>query len=315
MTELNNSPELKALYGSSQELLFAGLPTFMRRRYTRDLTGVDIAVLGVPCDLATSFRPGARFGPASIRQISADMAWWNKQFHWEFNPFNRLAIVDYGDVNFEYGNPADLVEKTQKDVADIVKSGAETLCLGGDHFITLPVLRELAKVHGPLSLIHFDAHTDTDPHGNTYDHGSMFFHAVQEGLVDPERSVQIGIRTEYYKKDKFVVLSSPWVHEHGISATVSEIKNVVRSNKAYLTFDIDCLDPAFAPGTGTPVMGGLSSDQVLGILRGLTGINFIGMDVVEVSPTYDVGNITSFAAAQIALEYLCLKSVDRKDVV
>ena len=309
-------PEPSSLYGSSQELLFGGLPTFMRRRYSQDLSDIDIAVLGIPCDLATSFRPGARFGPSAIRTASVDMAWWDKQFHWDFNHFNRLAIVDYGDVQFEYGNPADLVEKTQKSVAGILDKGCELLCLGGDHFVSLPVIREHAKIHGPLSLVHFDAHTDTDSHGNTYDHGSMFHHAVEEGIVDPTRSVQIGIRTEYdKKKDRFVVLSAPWVHDHGTKVTIEEIRRVVENHKTYLTFDIDCLDPAFAPGTGTPVVGGLSSAQALSIMRGLTGINFIGMDVVEVSPTYDSSAITAFAASQLALEYLCLKSYGKEDVV
>ena len=309
-------PEQSSLYGSSQELLFGGLPTFMRRRYSQDLSNIDIAVLGIPCDLATSFRPGARFGPSAIRTASVDMAWWDKQFHWDFNPFNRLAIVDYGDVQFEYGNPADLVEKTQKSVAGILDKGCELLCLGGDHFVSLPVIREHAKIHGPLSLVHFDAHTDTDSHGNTYDHGSMFHHAVEEGIVDPTRSVQIGIRTEYdKKKDRFVVLSAPWVHDHGTKVTIEEIRRVVENHKTYLTFDIDCLDPAFAPGTGTPVVGGLSSAQALSIMRGLAGINFIGMDVVEVSPTYDISAITAFAASQLALEYLCLKSYGKEDVV
>ena len=314
--EISCVPEQGSLYGSSQQLLFGGLPTFMRRQFSQDLSNVDIAVLGIPCDLATSFRPGARFGPSAIRDASVDMAWWDKQFHWDFNPFNRLAIVDYGDVQFEYGNPADLVEKTQKSVAGVLDKGCELLCLGGDHFVSLPVIREHAKVHGPLSLVHFDAHTDTDSHGNTYDHGSMFHHAVQEGIVDPERSVQIGIRTEYDKdKDRFVVLPAPWVHDNGTKATIEEIRRVVAGHKTYLTFDIDCLDPAFAPGTGTPVVGGLSSAQALSIMRGLTDINFVGMDIVEVSPAYDNSNITAFAAAQLSLEYLCLKASNRVDVV
>jgi len=316
--EFSGSSDDHALYGSSQELLFAGLSTFMRRKYTRDLdsTDVDIAVLGIPCDLATCYRPGTRFGPAAIRQSSVDMACWDKQFHWDFNPFKRLAIVDYGDVHFEYGNPASMVEKTQHDVAAILAAGAETLCLGGDHYVSLPILREQAKVHGPLSLVHFDAHTDTYRDGNTYDHGSMFHYAVEEGLIDPERSVQIGIRTEYDKEhDKFVVLSAPWVHENGTSATAKEIKRVVGDHKAYLTFDIDCLDPAFAPGTGTPVAGGLTSAQALEIMRSLSGVNFIGMDIVEVSPTYDVGNVTAIVAAQLTLEYLCLKSVGLDDKI
>ena len=294
---------------TTAEAPFFGASTFMRRPYSRDLADVDIAILGVPFDLAVCNRPGSRFGPTAIRTASRDMSSWEKQYPWGFNPFKRLRVVDYGDVIYRYGDAAAMVEQTQACVADIVQQGVETLCLGGDHFVSLPVIREIAARHGPLSLVHFDAHTDTERNDNPYDHGCMFYRAVEEGLVDPLRSVQIGIRTDYdQQRDRFTVLDAPWVHRNGIDATVEKIIQTVGASKAYLTFDIDALDPAYAPGTGSPVPGGLTSSQALEILRGLGGIEFIGMDVVEVAPDYDHSEITALIAAQLALEYICLRA-------
>lgn len=294
---------------STPEAPFYGASTFMRRPYTRDLVDVDIAVLGVPFDLAVCNRPGARFGPAAIRKASRDISGWENQYPWGFNPFKHLRVVDYGDVIYRYGNAGAMVEQTQACVANILQQGAQTLCLGGDHFVSLPIIREIANQHGSVSLVHFDAHTDTERNDNPYDHGCMFYRAVEEGLVDPLRSVQVGIRTDYDReKDQFTVLDAPWVHRQGIDAAVAQIKRTVGNSSAYLTFDIDALDPAFAPGTGTPVPGGLTSHQVLEIIRGLKGINFIGMDVVEVAPDYDHSEITALIAAQLALEYICLQA-------
>jgi len=314
MTEINSSASIYAqgeVDGSTPEAPFYGASTFMRRPYRRELDGVDVAVLGVPFDLAVCNRPGARFGPAAIRRASRDMASWKKQYPWDFNPFKRLSVVDYGDVIYRYGDAAAMVAQTRAAVADILRQGAQTLCLGGDHFVSLPILQEIAALHGPLSLVHFDAHTDTERNDNPYDHGCMFYRAVEAGLVDPERSVQIGIRTDYDRqRDRFTVLDAPWVHRHGIDATIQRIKESVGANKAYLTFDIDALDPAFAPGTGTPVAGGLNSNQALEILRGLGELEFVGMDVVEVAPDYDHAEITALIAAQLALEYLCLRAAN-----
>ncbi|MFT5657972.1 MAG: agmatinase [Gammaproteobacteria bacterium] len=309
-----------SIYGASNhgeptsEAPFYGASTFMRRPYKRELVGVDIAILGVPFDLAVCNRPGTRFGPRAIRQASRDISSWDRQYPWGFNPFDLVNVADYGDVIYRYGNAAEMVEQTQACVADILRQDAQTLSLGGDHFVALPILREIAKIHGPVSLVHFDAHTDTERNDNPYDHGCMFYRAVEEGLVDPERSVQIGIRTDYDKeKDRFLVIDSSEVHRIGSDATIEKIKNAVKNRKAYLTFDIDALDPAYAPGTGTPVPGGLTSIQALDIMRGLKGINFIGMDVVEVAPDYDHSEITALLAAQLALEYICLQAFSRKN--
>ena len=314
----SNINSSNSIYGASNpedptsEAPFYGANTFMRRPYRRQLSNVDIAILGVPFDLAVCNRPGTRFGPRAIRQASRDISSWEKQYPWGFNPFDHVNTVDYGDVIYRYGNAGEMVEQTQACVADILQQGAQTLCLGGDHFVTLPILREIAKVHGTLSLVHFDAHTDTERNDNPYDHGCMFYRAVEEGIVDPGRSIQIGIRTDYDKeKDRFYVIDAPTVHRIGIEETREKIIQVVKNHKTYLTFDIDALDPAFAPGTGTPVPGGLTSNQALEIMRGLRGIDFIGMDVVEVAPNYDHSEITALVAAQLALEYICLQAYSR----
>jgi agmatinase len=182
------------------------------------------------------------------------------------------------------------------------------LALGGDHFVAYPLLKAHVRKHGgPISLLHFDAHSDTwaDEDGRI-DHGTMFFHAAKEGLVDPGASVQIGLRTTNSDTLGFNVLDALWVHANGIPATIAAARDVVGDNPVYLTFDIDCLDPSYAPGTGTPVCGGLTSHQAMAILRGMTGINLIGMDIVEVAPAYDVGEITALAAAHLAMEMLYL---------
>ena len=189
----------------------------------------------------------------------------------------------------------------------ILRAGAATLVFGGDHYVTYAVLKSHAKKFGKLSLIHFDAHSDTwADNSKRVDHGTMFYHAAKEGLIDDQRSVQIGLRTTNDDTLGFNVLDARWVHNNGPTAVAEEIHRIVGTNQAYLTFDIDCLDPCFAPGTGTPVCGGLSTHQALEIIRGIAGINLVGMDLVEVAPAYDVGEITALAGATLAAEFLCL---------
>jgi len=286
---------------------FAGAPSFLRRKYSRDLDGIDVAVTGVPMDTATSHRPGARFGPRAIRAISSNLA-WARPWPWDIDPMEALAIVDYGDCQFDYGDPASVPAAITAHIATILAAGAATLVLGGDHFVTYPVLQAYAQHHGPLSLVHFDAHSDTwpDEGSERVDHGTMFYHAVRKGLVVDKRSVQIGLRTVNDDPMAFNILDARFVHEHGPAEVARRVKEVVGDHKVYLTFDIDCLDPSVAPGTGTPVCGGLSSWQALEIVRGLAGIDLVGMDLVEVAPAYDVGEITALAGATLAAEFLCL---------
>jgi agmatinase len=292
---------------SHDEQMYSGALSFCRRRYARDLAGVDLAVIGVPFDTATSNRPGCRFGPRGIRAASAQLA-WSHVWPSPFDPFERLSVVDWGDIDFDYGQPDRIPARIEAAVAHVIGQGTAALLLGGDHFTTWPSLRAHAGKHGPgISLIQFDAHCDTSIDDDAgINHGTMFHHAARAGIVDAGRSIQVGIRTTYTDPSDFVVYDANRVHETGIDATVARIREVVGDNRCYLTFDIDCLDPAFAPGTGTPVCGGLSTWQAKEIIRRLDGIELIGMDVVEVAPPYDHAEITALAGATIALELVCL---------
>jgi agmatinase len=295
----------ESLYGITNEPTYAGANSFMRRKYTRDLEGVDLVVTGVPLDTATTNRPGARFGPRGIRAASASIAWM-RPYDTEVDPFEKLAVIDYGDCFFDFGRPEGVPDVIEAHASSIIEKGPGLLTLGGDHFIAWPLLKAHAKKHGkPLSLLHFDAHSDTwEDEKDRVDHGTMFWHAAKEGLIDPAHSVQIGLRTTNDDTLGFNILDGPWVHENGIAAVIKKTKKYLGDRPVYLSFDIDCLDPSYAPGTGTPVCGGLTTHQAIQIIRGLIGINLIGMDIVEVAPIYDVGEITALAGATLAVEMI-----------
>ncbi|MEX0708791.1 MAG: agmatinase [Woeseia sp.] len=300
------------LYGTTPEPTYAGALSFMRRQYSRDLDGVDLAVTGVPFDTATTNRPGARFGPRAIRAASTLLA-FERPYGMDFDPFDELAVVDYGDCYFDHGRPEKVPDAIRAHAAEIITQGPGLLTFGGDHFISFPLLLAHAEKFGaPLSLLHFDAHSDTwhDEDGRI-DHGTMFWHAVEQGIVDPEHSVQIGLRTRNPDTLGFNVLDGPWVQDNGIDAVIDATRSIIDNRPVYLTFDIDCLDPAFAPGTGTPVCGGLTTYQAMSILRGMHGIELVGMDVVEVAPAYDVGEITAVAGAHIAMELIGIYAAAR----
>lgn len=296
-----------SLYGTTPEPTYAGVASFMRRKYVTDLDGVDVAVTGVPLDTATTNRPGTRFGPRSIRNASTIMA-WEKPYGMAFDPFDKLAVGDVGDCFFDHGKPEAVPGEIEAHASRIIEQGPALLTLGGDHFITYPLLKAHAKKHGaPLSLLHFDAHSDTwKDEDDRIDHGTMFFWATKYGIVDPASSVQIGLRTENPDTLGFNIIDAPRVHAESIEAVIAETREVLGDRPVYVTFDIDCLDPSYAPGTGTPVCGGLTSHQAMSILRGLQGINVVGMDIVEVAPAYDIAEITSLAAAHLAMEMLYL---------
>ncbi|MEM8699941.1 MAG: agmatinase, partial [Pseudomonadota bacterium] len=288
---------------SHDENMYSGALSFCRRRYARDLAGVDLAVVGVPFDTATTNRPGCRFGPRAVRAASSNLA-WSRSWPSPFDPFELMSVVDWGDLTWDHGYPADVPGVIEAALTEIHGQGAATLCLGGDHFISYPILKAHAAKHGSgISLIQFDAHSDTwgSDEAGRIDHGTMFRRAAEEGLIDPARSIQIGLRTTNDDPMGFEIRDANWVQEHGIGATLAAIRDVVGDNRCYLTFDIDCLDPAFAPGTGTPVCGGLSTWQAKEILRRLEGIDLIGMDLVEVAPAYDHAEITALAGATMAL--------------
>ena len=301
------------LKGTISEPTYGGAVSFMRRKYSKEFDGVDVAVAGVPLDTATTNRPGARFGPRGIRAASSIMA-WEKPYGMEFDPFDELAVVDCGDCFFDHGRPETTPDEIEAFAYSVIEQGPALLSLGGDHFIAFPLIKAHVRKHGgPLSLLHFDAHSDTwEDENDRIDHGTMFWWAAKQGLVDPATSVQIGLRTTNRDTLGFNIIDAPKVHEQGIDATVASAREVLGDRPVYVSFDIDCLDPSYAPGTGTPVCGGLTTHQAMSILRGLKGINVIGMDVVEVAPVYDVGEITSLAAAHIAMEMLYLYACRRR---
>ena len=298
----------KTLYGRDGEMTYGGALSFLRRKYTKDLEGVDIAVSGIPFDAATSFRPGARFGPKAIREASVQLAEL-LAYPDGIDPFKTLAVIDYGDCELDYGFHSNVVSQIEAHAKTILDSGTEMLTFGGDHFITYPLLRAHAEKFGQIALVHFDAHTDTWPdEDGRLDHGTMFSRAIKEDLIDTKHSIQVGIRTHNSNTKGVTILDAPWVHKNGVDKVIKKIIEVVKDRPTYLTFDIDGLDPAYAPGTGTPVAGGLSSAQALAIIRGLDGLNFIGADVVEVAPAYDHAEITAIAAATIAHDYLVIRA-------
>jgi agmatinase len=286
---------------------FATRPTFLGlERSNADAT---TCIAGIPFDLGTSNRPGARFGPAAIRQASRMLVDGDHPASWA--EIEKLDLADIGDFRIAHGDIQGTLAKVEEQAASI----RHLVALGGDHTITLVLLRALARREGQVGLVHFDGHVDTWPEsfGLAYGHGSPFYHAIEEGLIDPRRTIQIGIRSPMHR-DIFdwtvgkgvTILTAEEVHETGPQAVAERIREIVGTEPAYLSFDVDALDPAFAPGTGTPEVGGLATWQARAILRRLAGLNFAGMDVVEVSPPYDVAEITALAAATMAWDYVAL---------
>jgi agmatinase len=306
-TQIDAAFTREDLRGLTFENAFGGATSFLRRRYSKDLTGVDLAITGVPFDQAVTHRTGTRFGPRAIREASA-LQPFDPPFGWPTSPLEEMAIVDYGDLAFDYAKTSAFPATLTEHIRGILAAGPGTITLGGDHFITLPILRAYAEKFGPISVIQFDAHSDlwADDDFDRIDHGTFLYKAVKQGLIDPATSVQIGIRThcdDYLGVQK---IDAAEVHQQGIAETIARAKAIVGDRPCYVTFDIDALDPAFAPGTGTPVWGGLATWQAAALLRGLAGINIVGGDVVEVSPPYDTAGITAVAGAHVAHELICL---------
>jgi len=286
---------------------FAVRPSFLG--IERSDPAAAICIAGIPYDLGTSNRPGARFGPAAIRQASRMLVDGDHPIGWSEPAL--LDLADIGDFRIAHGDISGTLSAIERQAKDI----GHLVALGGDHTVTLGLLRALVPRTGPLALVHFDAHVDTWPEsfGQRFGHGSPFYHAIEEGLIDPHRTVQVGIRSPMHKDvhdwtigKGVTILFAEEVHEAGARAAADRIRAVVGDASAYLSFDVDALDPAFAPGTGTPEIGGLFSWQAQSILRRLVGLDFRGMDVVEVSPPYDVSEITALAAATMAWEYLAV---------
>jgi agmatinase len=296
---------------------YAGIPSFMRRPASRDLEGVDVAIVGIPFDSgAISYRSGTRLGPRKIREASLIM--WGHNAVLKVAPLDAMHVVDYGDVATDPTNIETTMESIAAEVRGILAQGPTVVALGGDHSVTLPLLRAHAETLGPLAVVHFDSHCDTEAGG--FQHGTPFRHAVEEGLIDSQAFVQVGIRGPLYDPDDVEnsrrlgarVLTIDECFEMGIPAVVQAVQEVVGGRKTYVSLDIDAVDPAYAPGTGTPEVGGFSSYQMVQLVRGLCGLNLVGFDLVEVSPPYDAGDITSILAANLIFEFLSVLALKRR---
>jgi agmatinase len=305
---------------SSKSPRFAQPATFMRLPHQTDLTGVDAAILGVPFDGGTSYRVGARMGPREIRSQSSLIRPYS--YFQKVSPFERLTVVDAGDVDAAPVDIAKAYAAIEGAVRGVLAAGAVPVVAGGDHSISLPVIRAVAAAHGPLSLVQFDAHLDTwgDYFGGKYWHGSPFRRAIEEGLIRDGGYVQVGIRGPMYgESDDFgfqiahhvTTIDIAEVKTGGVARTIERVRSLVRG-PLYVTFDIDAVDPAYAPGTGTPEVGGLTSYEAQSLIRGLAGLDLVGCDVVEVAPQFDgPGQITALLAANLLFELLCLVALKK----
>ncbi len=299
---------------------FSGVRTFMRLPNTQDLKNSDVAVVGAPFDTGATFRAGARFGPEGIRSVSHLLRRYNPSL--DVVIFDHLSVIDYGDVPVVPGYIEASYESIREGLEPIHRAGVVPIVLGGDHSIALPELRAAAAVHGPLALVQFDSHPDTwDAYfGQKHTHGTPFRRAVEEGLLDPSRSIQVGMRGSIYDQGDwndaremgFDLVPTDAVRKLGIEQTISRIRERVGDAKVYASFDVDFVDPAFAPGTGTPEIGGFTSREAQEFVRGLVGLDLIGCDVVEVYPAYDPAQITALLAANVAHEFLSLIAARRK---
>jgi agmatinase len=286
----------------------------MRLPHVTDLEGVDFAIAGVPFDTGATFRVGARFGPEGIRNNSLLLRPYNPAQ--KIDIFSVCSGIDYGDLPVIPGYLPESHQLITEHAAPLFASGATPIFLGGDHSVSLPLLRAAAGRHGPLALIHFDAHSDLwhSYFGGKDTHGTPFRRALEEGLLDTARSSQIGLRGSLYDAGDlqtsyeagFNVVTGPELHERGVASTIAEVRERVGDGPAYLSFDIDFVDPAFAPGTGTPEVGGFTGAQCLQLVRGLAGVSFVGFDLVEVMPSYDPASVTSLLAANIVYEFISL---------
>lgn len=298
---------------------FAGIATFALLPMVADVEKVDIAVVGVPFDSGTSFRPGARFGPAHIREQSRQLHPYHQYL--DVFPFKELQVADAGDIPVEPYNIVRAVEKIETAAKALTSSGTRIAAMGGDHTIALPLLRAAHAAHGPVAVIHFDAHLDTLDvlYGESIWHGSPFRRAAEEGLMDLNRCQHVGIRGGIYDPVELVedgqagfeIIHAQEFQNRSIEEIVSQIQRRVGTGPVYISVDIDVLDPAHAPGTGTPEVAGISTREFFSVLRGLRGLNIVGCDVVEVAPAYDHAGITGLAAAHTLWELITLMGLSR----
>lgn len=300
---------------------FGGIRTFARLPHVTDLDGVDVAVVGAPFDTGVTFRVGARFGPAAVRDMSVMTRPYNPTL--DVDVYSELSVVDYGDLPVVPGYIEDSYARITEGLSVVLNAGVIPIVIGGDHSIALPELRAIAAKHGPVGMIQFDAHTDTwdEYFGRKYNHGTPMRRAVEEGLIDTSRTIQVGIRGSLYgpgdlnmaRELGFEVWTADDVRREGINATIAAIHRRAGKGPVYLTFDVDFIDPSFAPGTGVTEIGGFTSRECQEFVRSLVGIDLVACDLVEVLPSYDPGGMTALIGANMMFEFLSVIARNRRD--
>jgi agmatinase len=299
---------------ATQSPRFVGVRSFMRLPQVAELTDVDVAIVGIPFDTGATFRVGARFGPSAVRDASALLRPYNPAQ--DVDIFERISVVDAGDIVVAPGFIEDSYARIEAHLRPILEAGVTTIAIGGDHSITLAELRAVAAVHGPVGLVQYDSHADTwDQYfGHRYTHGTPIRRAVEEGLIAPDRSIQVGLRGGLYGPEDYAlstdldlqIVPAVEVRERGLADVATQVRERLGRGPVFVTFDIDFLDPAYAPGTGTPEIGGFTTYEGQFLLRALHGAHIVAADVVEVLPSYDHGGITAMAGAGMAYELLSL---------
>lgn len=320
MQDQNNHPRLYQPVSSPTAPRYSGIRTFMRLPYITDLQGVDFAIIGVPFDTGGTYRVGSRFAPSAIRDESFILKSYNPAL--DVNIFNECSGVDYGDLPTIPGYLPEAHKLIEESAVEVFKSEVIPIFLGGDHSVSLPLLRAAAAKYGPLALVHFDSHNDIHQgyFGGKDTHGTPFRRALDEQLINPSYSSQIGIRGPLYdasvakeaSEAGLQVLTAVEIHRRGLNWAIETVRDRVGDRLAYLTFDIDFVDPASAPGTGTPVVGGFNSAECLELVRGLAGINFVAYDLVEVLPAHDPARVTSLLAAGLVYEFISLIALTKR---
>jgi len=300
---------------------FCGVRTFMRLPHIQTTEGVDFAVVGIPFDTGSNYRTGSRFGPQSIRNVSAMIRPYNPIL--KVNVFDYASGIDYGDIDVNPGDIEDTYKRIEEGLQPILAAGVIPICLGGDHSITLGELRAIAKQYGPVALVQFDSHVDTEKEqfGLKYNHGTPFRRAIEEGIIDASHSIQVGIRGSLYYPDDlkeaedlgFKVITANDMRELGLAEVGRQIRERVGSKLAFFTFDIDFVDPSCAPGTGTTEVGGFNSHETLSLIRETKALDFVGFDIVEVLPAYDPTEITANLAANIGYEFASIIALHKRE--
>ncbi len=286
---------------------FMRFPIIIKNKYSiRDK--FNTIIIGIPCEISSTGKPGSKLAPNYVRKESIHLCWEKKKWPWNFKLKKYITVIDGGDLIYKQGNIKNLNKKINQKIINLLKIKKNIIFIGGDHYITLPILRTYKNFYKKISLIHFDAHTDMYYEKNNYDHGSIIYQIKKEKIISRKNIIQLGIRTYTSKKNRIKTITAEKINKYSTNKIINKIEKITNNLPTYISFDIDCIDPSYAPGTGTPVINGITTNKIFKILRKLKKINIIGCDIVEINPIYDKSGITSLTGANIILDLIYLNA-------